>query len=367
MSTLMDYVELRGDLTMLQSPFNEVDYSAFALLSYIDFAPVVTMNSEAKTIREVYQQLKINDPQLDFKNQYLALLEAMAYTNRYGNILVKKYFSETSEELIQQFAAVTFILEDGRVIVSFRGTDHTLIGWKENFTMLYQETIASEEKVVEYMNEISYEYDLKSIMKDPFYGRNIIERFNKYRAVSKQLPITFVGHSKGGHLAIYAGTIFQKEVYNFDGPGMNILLDDYEKNKDQVHSFVPGYSLFGRFFEHKEKLQVVNSENSTYKEHAVFSWSVGIHGFKEGVVQEESLKALQNVFEFLDGLSKEEKKEFVEAMFKVFDELGVKTIDDVRRINYHRVFSGIDVLIRMDSKTRNNMIEMITILINEFK
>ena len=37
-----------------------------------------------------------------------------------------------------QFEAATFLLPNGKIVVLFKGTDDTLVGWKEDFDILTQ-------------------------------------------------------------------------------------------------------------------------------------------------------------------------------------------------------------------------------------
>ena len=47
-----------------------------------------------------------------------------------------------------QFAAMTFLLNDGTAMLTYRGTDFNLIGWKEDFNMTFQESIPAQEEAL---------------------------------------------------------------------------------------------------------------------------------------------------------------------------------------------------------------------------
>ena len=135
MSTIEDYIKLRGDITILERDYNEIDFAALALLSYVDFSPVVDMESEVQSLKDVFIKMMEVNPEFDHTNKYNHLFELMHDQPRYENIGVRYYFQESDKSIVQQFGAVTFLLEDGRIVISFRGTDHSLVGWKENFLM----------------------------------------------------------------------------------------------------------------------------------------------------------------------------------------------------------------------------------------
>ena len=50
MANLMDYLDWRGDLTLAQSPFNEVDNLILAELSFVDFQGIVPAPGEGEGV-----------------------------------------------------------------------------------------------------------------------------------------------------------------------------------------------------------------------------------------------------------------------------------------------------------------------------
>ena len=51
MANLLDYLNWRGDLTLEQSPFNEVDNLILAELSFVDFKDIIPAPGEGKEDR----------------------------------------------------------------------------------------------------------------------------------------------------------------------------------------------------------------------------------------------------------------------------------------------------------------------------
>ena len=43
-------------------------------------------------------------------------------------IQILNYINDVNKELIKQFAALALLLEDGRIVIAYRGTDDSLIG-----------------------------------------------------------------------------------------------------------------------------------------------------------------------------------------------------------------------------------------------
>ena len=50
MANLMDYLDWRGDLTLEQSPFNEVDNLILSELSFVDFQEIVPSPGSGKSV-----------------------------------------------------------------------------------------------------------------------------------------------------------------------------------------------------------------------------------------------------------------------------------------------------------------------------
>lgn len=50
MGNLLDYLDWRGDLTMAQAPFNEVDNLILAELSYVDFRGILPPPGQGQSV-----------------------------------------------------------------------------------------------------------------------------------------------------------------------------------------------------------------------------------------------------------------------------------------------------------------------------
>ena len=121
---------------------------ALSLLAYVEFNNVVISDRcYLKDVAEMF--FKLNDveklmEEFSFTKNSIVLLEIMAKSNRYQDILVSDYVSELDYKITKQFAAITFRLPDGSIFISYRGTDDTILGWKEDFMMSYKTLIPSQ-------------------------------------------------------------------------------------------------------------------------------------------------------------------------------------------------------------------------------
>ena len=189
MADLYDYLQWRGDLTFSQAPVNPVDTLIFSALSYISFGGSVEALPEVPiSLKDAAEEFFRFPDQLErcrVKND-ISLLQAAVETPRFRNIMLLQYRSILIPEEETQFAAITFLLDDNSGVITFRGTDYTLVGWKEDFNMTFRETIPSQILAQEYTREIGSKYIM---------------------------PLRICGHSKGGNLAVFAAVIVALDQY----------------------------------------------------------------------------------------------------------------------------------------------------------
>lgn len=257
MANIFDYLKWRGDLTFAQDPVNAVDALIFSALVYIHYSG--TVEDDSATLREAAEEFFSQD---DLENSFrvkndLELLRAAADTVRFGQAKLCMYRDQLIPELETQFAALTFLLDDGSMFLAFRGTDSTLTGWKEDFNMSFQQIVPSQRMAVEYVRDVEDLY---------------------------RLPMRLGGHSKGGNLAVFAAArslpVRQKrilEVYNNDGPGFtDYMMGDpgYLAMVPRIRTYIPQSSVIGMLLEHEEPYTVVRSKNVGILQHDPYSWEV---------------------------------------------------------------------------------------------
>lgn len=180
MANLIDYLEWRGDLTFEAAAFNEVDSLALSWLSYVAFDGIVPENCserDAVSIEEAAHLFllthnldKILNQSVSFTRTAALLLKKMAESRRFQNVRLTGFVNYIDYEKETQFAAMTVLLGRQSNCVVFRGTDATLIGWKEDFNMSFLPIVPSQEMALRYLEKAA-------------------------QAVKGELMIT--GHSKG--------------------------------------------------------------------------------------------------------------------------------------------------------------------------
>ena len=320
MDNMLDYIKWRGDLSFAAAPFTEVDNLIFSDFSYLDFTGIVPESfDESITLKdavEICGDRCSEDVSLGVlvPDDVTTMARMMAESRRYGRVLLSGYVNHINEESGLQFSALTCALEDGTVCVVYRGTDDTLVGWKESFSLSYSKVIPSHGEALEYM---------------------------KKAATSTPLPIRVMGHSKGGNLAVFASAFSSAEtqariigIYNNDGPGFNSDIrqtEGYQRIKGKLHTLVPQSSVVGMLLEHEEDYTVVKSKNHTgIMSHNGFSWEMDGPSFlhlddisASGHLVDETLK---NWFREMDDSQREK---FVDAMFSVLEVTDAKTLTEL--------------------------------------
>lgn len=385
-NTIYDYVDLRGDLSPIDFPYNEIDFLIFSELSYInldeiiqlDYEHIITIHDAFLAYNDFYKNT--NMPLNPTIRESYTLFEKMAKSYRYQNIQMISFVNDIDKELIKQFSAMTLILENQDMVVVYRGTDDSLVGWHEDFLMLCENVVPAQLSSVEYLkyiSDFSYSYSLLDSLKNKYLAPSFFQRLKKHFQYKKQRPIYLTGHSKGGNLAMYAGCFIDSEIqkriiqiYNYDGPGFQdeiMLSSEYKNMLPIIQSYIPHYSFFGIVLGHEENYHVVHSHYTGMLQHNGFSWEVGPYHFVEDELSCESVNFAIKVLLFLEKLSNEDKHLFVDSMFKLFDTLNLYTFSDLSHISYKHILGAIKELTLLDSKVRKMLIEVLHMLWLEAK
>ena len=168
MADLFDYLKWRGDLSFSVSTFNTIDALILCQLSYINFDDIIPQNTkETKTLNQVASEFATHK---DFKTKSdlglvinpktIELLYAAAKSKRFGNILLCNYKNTYNPLIEEQFCAMTIIFDD-IVFVAFRGTDDTIIGWKEDFNLAFKDFVPAQQEAVEYLTNVIDDFRFK--------------------------------------------------------------------------------------------------------------------------------------------------------------------------------------------------------------
>ena len=352
MENIHTYIKWRGDLPFSKVPFNEADNLAFCCLSYIRFQGVFALtHKKSITIRESYEKFMTLENQMYRTEDDLVLFELMAHSVRYQNVKIHAYVDHIDEQLQKQFSALTLQFYGPHCYVAFRGTDNTLVGWKEDFNMTFMETVPSQKEAVEYLNMVASKHKGK---------------------------LYIGGHSKGGNLAVFASAFCEPEikerivsVYNNDGPGFSeqvLKSDGYRHMKERVQTYVPQSSVVGMLLNHEEMIHVVKSTQISLWQHDPYSWQIMGPDFQYLETIDTSSQLMDKTMKnWLSGLTVEQRAAFVDTMYDIFHSTNAKSLKELKENKIKNIAILLKAFSNTDANTRKMMNDTLSAFFSSMK
>lgn len=347
MSNITDYLTWRGDISLACMPFNDADNLVLSLLAYILFENIMTKD-EKLTVKQAATIL--NGRPNDFgvmKSDNVRLLSKMADGARFQNAVICHCVSEIDTNEEKQFAAITILLDDGTCFVAYRGTDNTLIGWKEDFNLSFISPVPAQTASARYLTGV---------------------------AGQTAGPLRIGGHSKGGNLAIYAASQCSQHiqdrvvaVYSNDGPGLDdatFTSDGYMRIRDRFYSFVPQSSIIGMLLQHQENYAVVISHAIGLFQHNPYTWQVNRDGFEIiGAIRPGSRYMDATLKNWLSSVSMDERMIFVDTLFTILSSTNATTLQGLTMGWWKNAYVMLMKVKDIDSQTRKIIIGVLVELV----
>ncbi len=345
--TILEYVqqEMRS---FAEHPFHEVDSLVLSQFSYIHLGNLIAPPSAGVvrtplTLQQLYRAecfsyFFANQPDAD-RNRLL--LEACAASPRFRDIGIAYYAEDFDAAAEKQFCAMTFFLNADTAYLAFRGTDATLVGWKEDFNMAFLTPVPSQEAALVYTLSVA-------------------------KLIRGQLILG--GHSKGGNLAVYASMQSPKrlqsrirEIYSHDGPGFrdNVFSSEgFLQIKDRIKKTLPQSSLVGMLLEHQENFEVVESSAVGIVQHNPYSWIVRDGAFvKRDTLTSGADYLNRTLADWLSLLSNEQREQFVDALYSVISASDFSSFMELRETWPNELSSVMENMKTMDDETKRIMHE----------
>lgn len=344
MSNVIDYIKQYGIYDFNQKQYNSVDGLILSQLSYLKFdgiVPQVGEDKEAIRLKDIrdhenYSML-FSDERYADNNK--AFFETLADSRRFGEILLNHYINLVSRRWEMQFSAICCELSNKVTHVIYRGTDESMIGWKEDFNMAFMTPIPAQTKSVDYIN---------------------------YVAERIQGDIYVAGHSKGGNLAVYAAMKCPNQVQDrivriesYDGPGFTkkaLEHNDFSKISDRIMKYVPHSSVVGMLLQNQEDYKVVAAKKIGILQHDPFNWVVSDGDFVYMDDVREFYRFQNNtVNEWAQGTDPEDMRIFGNQIFDIILESGVDNLNDFKG-NYASILKKFIVAVdSIDSEKKEVM------------
>lgn len=334
MKNFLDYLQ-DNNKTFKESSFNNIDSLILAYLSYFHFPNTLTRLKDL----DISKTTKVE------KNR--EFIKRVVTSNRYKDIESCFYVEDTNDLIEKQFSAVTFLLPNNTMYISFRGTDSTLTGWKEDFNMAFMLPVPAQKEALNYVEKVT-----KLIPRKFYIG----------------------GHSKGGNLAVYAGCNLSNnlstriiKIYSHDGPGFIkefLTTSNYQNIKDKIEKIVPSSSIIGMLLYTNENYKIIKSSARGILEHDPFSWLINENNFiilknlSDGTVFTNKV-----INDFLSSLSKKEREIFIDSLFTVLKSTNLTTLDEISKNFIVKLPNILIAIYKLDDVNKKYIIKTIKALI----
>ncbi|HEP1843189.1 TPA: DUF2974 domain-containing protein [Streptococcus suis] len=320
MPNLLNYIEDTQYDSFYDQPLNKLDILALTELSYLPFDRLVPTSFTETGIRldhlaEQFEATYQNDfpPFSMVTKNRLALFALLAKSIRFKSIKAFGFVDDYQLDQEQQFSAISYRLDRQTILTAFRGTDDTIIGWKEDFQMTYMDEIPAQRSASGYLEK------LMASQNGNFY---------------------IAGHSKGGNLALYSASKLSSNlqerimaVYPFDAPGLHkkhLEAPGYQAIQNRIFPLIPQNSIVGMMLETPENAQIVQSNTIGLLQHITFSWEIEGTDFKSApALTSDSLQTDQTLKAWTASLTDEELKDFFDLFFGIFIQAGIERFSDI--------------------------------------
>lgn len=332
------------------NPFNELDAMLFSRVAYLPFSEISLEPGD--TLRTAAEKMTDLPPESFKLPEDQTMIFAAGDSARYGSVPVSDYQMNNVPEQEEQFSAVTLHMGPEELVVSYCGTDGTLVGWKEDFNMAYMENVPAQESACRYLTEIAGRYPNRAIR--------------------------IVGHSKGGNLAIYAACRAAEPVQrrlrtvtSFDGPGFK---EDFfskyglAETHEKAHTFIPQDSVIGRLLEHGEAFDVIESDGRTgLEQHNLYLWRAG----KDYILRSVGTRGTSDVSDdalscFVRNTSEDQRKFFVEKTFSFLMDSDQTTLSGAMAALPRRIPELLNFLSGLSEKDRKTANELTKEIIRDY-
>ncbi|MGN1262230.1 MAG: Mbeg1-like protein [Candidatus Enteromonas sp.] len=305
------YLRRFGQCTLREMAFNEIDALILSELSYVNFQLVAPSIDEPKVKPLRLKKLVVEDPLAFYRGSVdaisnMTMVKLMMKSRRFKDIKIGFCQNIFEERTVNQFFAMTIFLPTGEAFVAFRGTDTSILGWKEDFYFAFEEAILAQVEALEYVNRMA-----------PY----LPERFY------------LGGHSKGGNLSMYAALHMSEELqdrliraYSFDGPGFRKSvtgLPRFEAVLPKLSKYITKNDIIGMLFNVMPATKIVVSTGLMFGGHDPFYWQLekGRPAFR--TVEDTSKSSKRNakvMMEWLASMSDEDKMLLIQFLFRVFEQ-----------------------------------------------
>ena len=270
-----------------------------------------------------------------------SLFASLVASPRFRDVRVAGYLSIFDDKVGEQFSVSVFAIPSGGLYVAFRGTDDSLVGWKEDFQLAFVSPVPAQQSALDYLEQV---------------------------VSSTRARIYVGGHSKGGNLAVYAAAMLPEKlqrrifaVYSHDGPGFPdevLASPGFKAISLRINKTVPESSLVGMLLEQQEPYRIVKSQGKGgMEQHYLYNWVI-----EDGdLVRLDKLTSSAYFFDaalhdWLIGLDVNQKRLFTDALFDMLEETDTNLLDLFKPSSLR---AGAAYLLDLDPAMRGKLKEIV--------
>lgn len=333
MANIIDYVKEFGNLSFEEKEFCDVDSLILSQLTYLDYGRIqYDFENKPITLFELYEKNYTEElcENTSAPKENKELFINCCQSQRFSNIIVVSFYEKLELDSQQQFSVCVYKLDPDLYYVGYRGTDATLVGWKEDFNMSYASDVPSQ--------------------KLAFYFFHAFTQSHKGKYMVG-------GHSKGGNLAVYSA-MFEKDadivaIYNHDGPGF-LDKDEYKDVLDKIHKTIPKTSVVGLLMEKEQSYKIVDSTAFYFFQHDPYTWVIENGQFKSvNEIEPLAIKTKQTIDEWLEKSDRIQRRKVVDSIYSLLDNTEGQTLKDFKnswKPNAKTVYHNIQSMQKEDVK-----------------
>lgn len=314
MKNIINYL-YEENMSFEDRPLNEIDSLILCQFSYISLR-----NHFSPGIKEIpfanlsYNELSNNMFDSLLRRNFIDninLLFALAKNPRFNQMIIRDYVDIKDEVKEEQFSASSYILNDKLTYIAFRGTDASILGFKEDCNMTFSCPVPAQEDALKYLLEAGKKYS------------NII----------------IGGHSKGGNLAEYAyiksPTSIKAKIsglYNHDGPGFkdgSLSREEMAELAAFSKKTVPECCIVGNLLTSSNPAKIVKSNERFIFQHDPYSWLIEEGSFKQAKKISMLARIVNKSFDrLLEDLDDNRKEKFINIIYNALLD------SDIRDLNH---------------------------------
>lgn len=257
------YIRKYGNLSFEEKPFTNIDAMILTIAAYSNLEVVAPSLFDVKSkpvlLKDIIEfDLSILTAGRTFYHQNKKLFKLAKNSKRYGDIGICNILKIHDKVLSNQFYAATYIIPDVGTFIAYRGTDTSMVGWKEDLLLGINKCMPSQMDALDYLH-------------------NVAEKTTG--------PILIGGHSKGGNLAMFAPLFTEPKIrhriahiYNLDGVGFVrkdvFECEAYEELKDKIDFITPRDCIVGQILNNPMTPIIVKSNVLSVFQHLPHHWRV---------------------------------------------------------------------------------------------